>query len=60
MMEEYQKETTRTLFWVLAVGMLLFVAASLSSCTTTGHTTKSSSCPAYSINETNSHDTCEV
>ena len=33
---------------------------SLTSCSGTGHTTKSSSCPAYSINETNSHDTCEV
>lgn len=47
MMEEYQKETTRTLLWVLAVGMLLFVAVSLSSCTTTGHVTHTSSCPAY-------------
>lgn len=38
-MEEYQKETTRLLIGVLAVGMLLFVAVSLSSCTTTGHVT---------------------
>jgi hypothetical protein len=60
MMEEYQKETTRTLLWVLAVGILLFVAVSLSSCSGTGHTTHSGGCPAYSINETNYDGTCEI
>ena len=47
MMEEYQKETTRTLIGVLIVGMLLFLAVSMSSCTGTGHVTHTSSCPAY-------------
>ena len=60
MMEEYQKETTRTLVGVLIVGMLLFLAVSMSSCTGTGHTTHSSGCPAYSINETNYDGTCEI
>jgi hypothetical protein len=60
MMEEYQKETTRTLLWVLAAGALLFAVVSLSSCTGTGHTTHSSGCPAYSINETNYDGTCEI
>lgn len=47
MMDEYQKETTRLVIGVLAVGMLLFVAVSLSSCASTGHVTHTSSCPAY-------------
>jgi hypothetical protein len=50
------QQIIRALILLGAIALMLL----LTSCSGTGHTTQSSSCPAYSINETNSHDTCEV
>lgn len=57
MMDEYQQETTRL---VLAVVFIAACIVLLTSCSGTGHTTRSSSCPAYSINKINYNGECEI